>query len=111
MAVVFGDGTEPWSVARGGVKRWLHCRAETIELPEEHYAELATLLAAHGIDAMPQVLLVTRDDAGIHRLHAAGAAADVALAELPTWLQRPEQAPGPVPKPRTRRPGTSRTAA
>ena len=97
MTVVFGDDSEPWSVARGGVKRWLHCRADVTELAEERFAELAAWLAAHGIETVPPVVLVTRDGAGTHQLHAAGTATDVALAELPAWLQRPEPEPVAVP--------------
>lgn len=92
MAIVFGDGVEPHSVARGGVKRWLHCRIDDVsELPDTQRDELAAWLAAHGNEPGTS-LLVTRDEGGTHYVNTVA----VDVAELPSWLQGPEPQPKPV---------------
>lgn len=104
MVLQFGDGVEPWSVARGGVKRWLHCRVAVDALSDEQRAELTEWLSARSIDPDVAEVVVTRGDDG-HRLHAAGEQVDVALTELPLWLQRTEPQPASKPSRPTRRRG------
>lgn len=93
--IEFGNGVEPCSVARGGVKRWLHCTVRDIgSLPAAWRDELTVWLAALGIHEATS-LTVTRGDSG-HRVDAAGCSAEVALADLPPWLREPT-APSKVP--------------
>lgn len=112
MTIEFGDGSEPLSVARGGVKRWLHCQIADVDaLPDEQRTELAAWLESRSLTEVSS-LLVTRDDAGSYRLHAGGTVLEVELAQLPMWLQHPdppaESAPKPAAPPRS---GRSRAAA
>lgn len=101
--IYFGDSAEPWSVSRGGIKRWLHCRIGDIgALSEERQAELAEWLESRSLPAGSR-LLVTRDQVGSHTLHIAGAAVELALADLPLWLQGPAPQLQPAPKPPARR--------
>lgn len=88
-------------MARGGVKRWLHCRADVASLPGEQRDELAAWLAGRDL-AAPDVLLVTRGADGSHQLHLPSAVAEVELAELPAWLRGPELQREPKQPPRKR---------
>ncbi len=95
-AVKFGDNAEPWSVARGGVKQWLHCRIVDVDaLADAKRSELDGWLAERGV-GNDGWLLVTRDGHGNHKLHHGKGTADVELSELPVWLQRPEPATKPA---------------
>lgn len=89
MAVVFGDGSEPWSVARGGVKRWLHCRVDVDVLPDKRYEELADWLVGHSLAPTVSTLLVTRGDDG-YQVHTSEGPSDVDFEDLPMWMQRPQ---------------------
>lgn len=94
--IEFGDGSEPWSVARRGVKRWMHCIVREVgALTEARRDELGEWLTGLGLTAAPPSLLITRGDDG-YRVHVAGGTADVELAALPVWLQRPEADPKPA---------------
>jgi len=93
MAVEFGDSSEPWSVGRGNVKRWLHCRVDVDVLPETRRDELHAWLAELGVTDPVETLLVTRGDSG-YRIHLP-TPLDVHLEDLPVWLQRTELPPGP----------------
>ncbi|HCT81750.1 MAG TPA: hypothetical protein DGT23_35255 [Micromonosporaceae bacterium] len=89
MAVEFGDGREPWSVGRGGVRRWLHCRVDVSALPAGQGDELSAWLTARDLNGDVPVLVVTRGDDG-YWVHVPGGQCDVSLEELPVWLQRPQ---------------------
>lgn len=103
MTVEFGDGSEPWSVSRGKVKRWLHCRIADVEaLPEVQQTELADWLESRSIPT-GSLLQIVRDQAGNHTLHIADAVVELALADLPLWLQGAEPEPQPASRPPTRR--------
>jgi hypothetical protein len=100
VMVEFGDSSEPWSVARGGVKRWLHCQiSDVTALPDEHQTELGDWLESRSIPTGSR-LLILRDQAGNHTLHVAGAVVDVNVADLPLWMQRPQPQPKPDPAPK-----------
>lgn len=103
-AIVFGDGTEPYSIARGGVKRWLHCRILYGEkLSEARQVELAMWMQERDL-GYDGCLLVTRDESGAHKLHVGSGAVEINLTDLPTWLQRPEpEAPTPPSTVRAKR--------
>lgn len=96
MAIEFGDGAEPWAVSRGQVRHWVHCVVRDVsELPQAQQNELRSWLDAR-VTAQPvERLLVSRDDNGGYTLHAAGGWINLDLADLPVWLQHPEQ-PKPV---------------
>ena len=89
MVVELGDGREPWSVARGGVKRWLHCRVELDALADGQYEDLDAWMARLDLRMPAAVLLVTRGDDG-YRVHGHDGTAEVNFEDLPAWLQRPE---------------------
>ena len=98
-AVEFGDGSEPMAVGRHKVRTWLHCLVrEAGELPDGQRTELQSWLETRGCDPLVPSVLVTRDDQGVYRVHAAGLRLEVALSDLPVWMRRPEP-PAPEPKP------------
>lgn len=101
MVIDFGDASEPWSIARGGAKRWMHCLVrETDALTESQQAELNVWLAEREVTATVETLLVTRGDDGL-RAHFRGGSMPVALEELPVWLQRAEPQPCATPAKKT----------
>lgn len=99
MSVEFGDGSEPWSVARGNARRWMHCLVRQVEeLPDDQRDELCAWLAERGAELGPS-LLVSRGEDG-YRVRVAGASLAVDVEDLPVWLQRPQpQAAQPQPAP------------
>lgn len=107
-AVEFGDGREPWSVARGKVKRWMHALVrDTTALPAAWQTELREWLADRDATVDIKSLLVTRGEGG-YAVHVSGSRLSVELTDLPAWLQQPTPEPEPV---KAKRPPRARADA